>query len=41
MLQNVKKETETGDDPFAFKFLYTIQSIKSGVIPDNQVEKEL
>lgn len=41
VLQNVKKDTETGDDPLALKYLYVIQSIKSGVIPDAQVDKEL
>lgn len=25
MLQNVKKETETGEDPLALKYLFTIQ----------------
>jgi hypothetical protein len=40
-LANIKKETETGADPNAYKQLYVIQSIKSGVIPDPQVEKEL
>ena len=41
MLQAVKKESETGDDPFALKYLFVIQQIKSSVIPDAQVEKEL
>ena len=41
ILANIKKETETGADPNAYKQLYVIQSIKSGVIPDPQVEKEL
>lgn len=41
VLQSVKKETETGEDPFALKYLFVIQQIKSGVIPDAQVEKEL
>lgn len=41
VLQNVKKETETGEDPLALKYLFVVQQIKSGVIPDAQVEKEL
>ena len=41
VLQAVKKDTETGEDPFALKYLFVIQQIKSGVIPDPQVEKEL
>jgi hypothetical protein len=41
ILANIKKETETGPDPNGFKALYVIQSIKSGIIPDVQVEKEL
>jgi hypothetical protein len=41
VLGNIKKETETGPDPNAYKQLYVIQSIKSGIIPDVQVEKEL
>lgn len=34
VLGNIKKETETGPDPNAYKQLYVIQSIKSGIIPD-------
>ena len=34
VLANIKKETETGPDPNAYKQLYVIQSIKSGIIPD-------
>lgn len=34
VLGNIKKETETGPDPSAYKQLYIIQSIKSGIIPD-------
>jgi|LauGreDrversion4_2_1035121.scaffolds.fasta_scaffold09322_10 hypothetical protein len=41
ILANIKKDTETGPDPNAYKALYVIQSIKSGIIPDVQVEKEL
>jgi hypothetical protein len=41
VLQAVKKDTETGDDPLALKYLFVVQQIKSGVIPDAQVEKEL
>lgn len=41
VLQAVKKDTETGDDPMALKYLLVIQSIKSGVIADAMVEKEL
>jgi len=41
VLGNIKKETETGEDKNGFKALYTIQTIKSGVIPEAQVEKEL
>ena len=41
MIQNIKKETETGEDPLGLKQLFVIQSIKSGVIPDGQIEKEL
>ena len=33
MLANIKKETETGEDPNAFKALYVIQSILSEIIP--------
>jgi hypothetical protein len=41
MIGNIKKETETGDDKNGFKALCVIQQIKSGVIPEAQVEKEL
>lgn len=41
MLGNIKKETETGEDKNAFKPLLVIQSIKSGIIPEAQIEKEL
>ena len=41
VLANIKKETETGLDPNAYKQLFIIQNIKSGIIPDVQVEKEL
>lgn len=41
MLGNIKKEAETGDDPLALKYLYTIQLIKSGGVPEAQIEKEL
>jgi len=40
-LQAVKKATETGEDPLALKHLFVVQQIKSAVIPDPQVEKEL
>lgn len=40
-LANIKKDTETGEDKNGFKSLYTIQMIKSGAIPEAQVEKEL
>jgi len=41
VLANIKKENETGEDPLGLKYLYTIQSIKSGCIPDAMIEKEL
>ena len=41
MLGNIKKETETGEDKNGFKPLYQIQMIKSGMIPDANIEKEL
>jgi hypothetical protein len=34
ILANIKKETETGEDPNAFKSLYVIQSILSEIIPE-------
>ena len=34
MLGNIKKETETGADPGGYKALFSIQQIKSGVIPE-------
>lgn len=37
----IKKDAETGADPYNIKALFMIQQIKSGVIPENQVEKEL
>ena len=37
----IKKDAETGEDPMNFKALCVIQQIKSGVIPENQIEKEL
>lgn len=40
-LAAAKKDTETGEDPLALKYLFVIQQIKSGVVPDAQVEKEL
>ena len=33
-LQAVKKDTETGDDPLALKYLYVVQQVKSGVFPE-------
>ena len=41
VLANIKKENETGEDPLGLKYLYTIQSIKSGCIPDAMIEKEI
>ena len=41
VLGNIKKETETGEDKGGYKALFVIQQIKSGVIPEPQVEKEL
>jgi len=41
MLANIKKETETGQDLNGYKALFVIQQIKSGIIPEAQVEKEL
>ena len=41
MLANIKKETETGEDPHGYKALFVIQQIRSGVIPEAQIEKEL
>jgi hypothetical protein len=32
-LGNIKKDTETGEDPYAFKALFVIQQIQSEVIP--------
>jgi len=40
-LGGIKKEAETGQDPNALKQLYVIQSIRSGIIPEAQIEKEL
>ena len=40
-LQAIKKDTETGDDPMGLKQLFVIQQIKSAVIPETLVEKEL
>ena len=37
----IKKDAETGADPHNIKALCVIQSIKSGVIPENMIEKEL
>jgi len=37
----IKKDAETGSDPHNIKALCVIQQIKSGCIPENQVEKEL
>ena len=37
----IKKDAETGPDPKNIKALCVIQQIKSGVIPENQIEKEL
>jgi len=34
MLANIKKETETGEDVNGNKPLYTIQFMKSGMIPE-------
>ena len=33
-LQAVKKDTETGEDPLALKYLYVVQQVKSGVFPE-------
>jgi hypothetical protein len=41
MLGNIKKETETGPDLGGYKALFVTQQLKSGVIPEPQVEKEL
>jgi hypothetical protein len=41
VLANIKKDTEIGDDKLGFKTLYVLQTLRSGVIPDPQVEKEL
>jgi len=41
VLGNIKKETETGEDLGGYKALYAIQTIKSGIVPEPQVEKEL
>jgi len=40
-LANIKKDTETGEDKNGFKSLYTIQTIRSGAVPEAQIEKEL
>ena len=40
-LAAMKKDAETGADPKNLKALCVIQQIKSGVIPENQIEKEL
>ena len=34
VIVNIKKETETGDDPMALRSLFAIQQIKSGLVPD-------
>ena len=34
VIVNIKKETETGDDPMALRPLFVIQQIKSGLVPD-------
>lgn len=41
VLTNIKKDAETGEDVHGFKPLYTIQLIKSGQIPEAQIEKDL
>lgn len=40
-LAAIKKDAETGADKMNIKALCTIQQIKSGVIQENQIEKEL
>lgn len=32
VLANIKKETETGDDPNAYKYLYLIQTMQSEIV---------
>ncbi len=39
-LVNIKKEADSMLDSKGFKYFYTLQSIKSGIIPDNLQEKE-
>ena len=40
-LGGIKKDAETGEDKNAFRSLFIIQQIKSGTIPEAQIEKEL
>jgi hypothetical protein len=37
---NIKKDTE-GTDPNAWKILEALQKMRSGLIPEAQIEKEL
>jgi hypothetical protein len=39
-LVNIKKEADAIPEAKGFKYFYTLQSIKSGVIPENMQEKE-
>lgn len=40
-LGTIKKDAETGADPRMLKYLFVVQQIRSGIIPEAQVEKEL
>jgi len=39
-LGNIKKEADSMPESKGFRYFYTLQSIKSGVVPDNVQEKE-
>jgi len=39
-LGNIKKEADTIPESKGFKYFYTLQSIRSGIIPENAQEKE-
>ena len=39
-LGNIKKEGDSMPDSKGYKFIYILQSLKSGIIPENAQEKE-
>ena len=41
VLGNIKKDAETGEDKNCYKGLYALQTVRSGIIPENQIEKEI